>query len=100
MTLEEVNFIRQNIKDFDTVRVGYAKNLEQSSLVRYEEIYKNNIDKDFVLTNWCGNCVFECMKRILVEFDKIGAKIELPDPVVETVVVEEPKPKTKSPSKK
>lgn len=99
MTLEEVNYIRQNIKDFDTVRVGYATNLQQESLLMYEKIYQNNIEKDFVLTNWCGSCVYDCMKRILAEYDKIGAKIEEPA-IIEPMITEEPKPKTKSPSKK
>ena len=57
-------FIKNNIEVFKTIQVGFIKNLDTKLLTEFEKIYKENIDKGFVLQHWCNSCVFNMMKRL------------------------------------
>ena len=57
-------FIKNNIEVFKTIQVGFIKNLDEKLLTEFETIYKENIDKGFVLQHWCNSCVFSMMKRL------------------------------------
>ena len=57
-------FIKNNIEVFKTIQVGFIKNLDTKLLTEFETIYKENIDKGFVLQHWCNSCVFNMMKRL------------------------------------
>jgi hypothetical protein len=64
MRQEHKDFLELNIHNHETIKAGYAKNLDNNLLIQYESIYKEYINKDFVLTKWCGTCVYDCLKRV------------------------------------
>jgi hypothetical protein len=64
MRQEHIDFLELNIHNHTTIQAGYVKNLDNNLLNGYESIYKQYINKDFVLTKWCSTCVFDCLKRV------------------------------------
>jgi hypothetical protein len=64
MTVEELKFIEDNIENFAAINDGYCKHMDHNILGAYESIYRSNLDKHFVLTKWCGHCVFDMMLRL------------------------------------
>jgi hypothetical protein len=33
-------------------------------------MYRDYLDREFVLTYWCGECVFDMLKRLIVVFEQ------------------------------
>jgi hypothetical protein len=64
MTNEELKFIEDNIANFETVKVGYVKNIQLPVLYEYEKLYHKYIDPTYVLTAWCSNCCFLMIERL------------------------------------
>lgn len=92
MELTERKFLEDNIINFQTIEHGYTRNLD-GIIVQYEEIYKKYLDPGFVPQRWCGDCVFNMMKRLKRWYE---SQPKLEEPAVTTEVVEaEPKPKRK-----
>lgn len=92
MTRVEIKFIEANMINFETAKIGYTKTIDQSVLVQYETIYKKYIDAHFVLTYWCGACVFDMIKRLIPVYESAIAQ----PAVVQSEPVETPKRKRKS----
>ena len=98
MKPEHIKFIEDNKINFETVALGYTRNIPIQDLQMYEHIYHQYIDPGYVLTYWCGGCVFDMMKRLMYYYDglpKIGEpeqKVEIPTDLVDTAEV---KPKAK-----
>lgn len=65
MTPEDLKFIEDNWIDFACIPDGYCRHIDHITLGAYEEIYRKYLDKQFVLTKWCGYCVYDMMKRLL-----------------------------------
>lgn len=105
MTEQEIQFIEANMINFETAKIGYTKTIDQSILVQYEAIYKKYIDPHFVLTYWCGACVFDMIKRLIVVYetekniqtivDEIKQEA-IAQPVVQTEPIPAPKKKRKA----
>lgn len=64
MKQEHIDFLELHIHNHETIKAGYVKNLDNNLLLQFESIYKEYINKDFILTKWCSTCVFDCMKRV------------------------------------
>lgn len=64
MTIEELKFIEDHIDNFTAINDGYVKHIDNAILGAYESIYRSNLDKQFVLTKWCGHCVYDMMRRL------------------------------------
>ena len=64
MTKQEREFMQSHIFNYETIKSGYVRNLDVSVLNEYEKIYKNYLDKNFVLTKWCSDCVYDTLKRL------------------------------------
>lgn len=64
MTQEDLNFLKENEINFVGVADGYVKHIDHSLLGQYEIIYRKYLDANFVLTKWCGVCVYDMMKRL------------------------------------
>lgn len=64
MTQEDFNFLEENKINFVGVADGYVKHIDHSLLGQYESIYRKYLDSNFVLTKWCGACVFDMMNRL------------------------------------
>ena len=77
MELNDRIFIEQNIINFETVGLGYTRNIDHGILEGYELIYRKYLDKHFILTRWCGSCVFEMIQRLKVYYEALP-KVEEP----------------------
>lgn len=69
MTENQLAFIEANKENFDTARLGYVRNLDKETLQGYETIYREALNKDFVLTYWCSGCVLNMMKDLIKLYD-------------------------------
>jgi hypothetical protein len=64
MVQEYRDFMELHINNYHTVESGYVRNLDAPILDMYEKIYREYLDKNFILTKWCSACVFDCLKRL------------------------------------
>ena len=69
MTKEEIQFIEDNIINFETTKLGYIRNLNPNILSQYESIYKKYIDDNYILTAWCSSCVYEMFTRLVYYYE-------------------------------
>jgi hypothetical protein len=69
MLQTDVEFIEQNITHFGTIKLGYTRNLPREVLAKYELMYRTYLDPRFILTYWCGDCVFDMLKRLSRHYD-------------------------------
>jgi hypothetical protein len=65
MTKEEIKFLIDNKINFESVKMGYTRNISFDVLGEYEQLYRKYLDSQFVLTYWCGACVFDMMERLI-----------------------------------
>lgn len=104
MEQQDVKFIEENMINFESVKLGFIRNMPLHILVGYEQIYKKYLDPGFVLTSWCGSCVHDMMKR-LVRFYEAQPKPQPEAQVLEEnkiaeEIVKEEKPKRGRPKTK
>jgi hypothetical protein len=71
MTIHDIKFIQDNIINFDTVALGFTRNMEHSVLNEYSEIYKRSLDPSFQLNAWCGSCVFDMLIRLKRHYENV-----------------------------
>jgi 5'-deoxynucleotidase YfbR-like HD superfamily hydrolase len=69
MTTQEIQFIKDNIINFESVKLGFTRNIPFPVLEKYEEIYRKYLDSQFTLTYWCGECVFDMLKRLIKYYE-------------------------------
>jgi hypothetical protein len=65
MTKAEVDFLIQHKLNFDSVRLGFTRNIPFEVLGQYEQLYRKYLDAQFILTYWCGACVFDMLERLI-----------------------------------
>mgnify|MGYP000070403505 CR=1 FL=1 len=71
MEIEHINFLEANIGNYETAKNGYIRDLEIDILKMYEHIYHIYIDKNFILSPWCGGCKFEMVMRLYTYYDNL-----------------------------
>ena len=71
MTIHDIKFIEDNIINFETVALGFTRNMEHSVLNEYSEIYKRSLDPSFQLNAWCGSCVFDMLIRLKRHYENV-----------------------------
>jgi hypothetical protein len=64
MTQEDRDFIELHKVNFESIELGFTRNIQFQDLNTYTEIYQRYLDKQFVLNAWCGHCVFDMLKRL------------------------------------
>lgn len=69
MNQSDRDFIIENIIQLESVKLGFVKNMQLHILIRFEQIYKTYVQPGFILNSWCGNCVFDMMKRLAHHWD-------------------------------
>lgn len=69
MNIEDIKFLEDNIENFNTLELGYVKNIPIEKMIRYENIYKSYVDKHFILTYWCKHCVMDMLTRLKRFYD-------------------------------
>jgi hypothetical protein len=65
MTKQEVDFLIQHKLNFESVKMGYTRNISFDVLGQYEQLYRKYLDGQFILTYWCGACVFDMLERLI-----------------------------------
>lgn len=101
MTKEEIDFLLANRINFDSVKLGFTRNIPFDVLAEYERLYRKYQDPQFVLTYWCGNCVFDMLER-LIRFCESDKECRMAfNGMEETILIkgEEVKPKRGRPKK-
>jgi|GEM_PF-2848326 len=100
MTQTEIKFIEDHIINFESVKLGFARNIGHDVLAGYEKMYQKYIDANFFLTYWCGSCVLDMLQRLQVYYENtINAANETQAKlIIETI--EEPVEYVQSPTKK
>jgi hypothetical protein len=71
LTDEEIQFLEQNSINFETIKLGYVRNIPFDILHKYEQIYRKYIDCNYVCTYWCSHCVMEMLSRLMYHFDEL-----------------------------
>jgi len=93
MTQQDKDFIQEHIINFESVRIGFLRNIPIHILNGYESIYRRYLDPNYILTAWCSACVMDMMKRLIQYWDYVNE----PKEEVDEVIV---KPKRGRPFKK
>jgi hypothetical protein len=75
MNQKDIDFCNQHIINFESVKLGFTRNIPFDVLGEYERMYRDYLDKQFVLTYWCGECVFDMLKRLIVVFEQSNVQI-------------------------
>lgn len=94
MTQSEKEFIQANIINFESVKLGFTRNIPHDVLAEYERLYRAYLDPYFALTYYCSSCVMDMIKRLSYYYDTLpiqpgyGQSFTFPDDL-ETIQPEE-----------
>jgi hypothetical protein len=89
MTQKEIDFCQEHIINFESVKLGFTRNIPHSVLGEYERLYQTYLDPHFALTYYCSSCVFDMLIRLSNHFDNEKNKaFTFPDDL-ETIQPEE-----------
>ena len=101
MNQKDIDFCNQHIINFESVKLGFTRNIPFDVLGEYERMYRDYLDKQFVLTYWCGECVFDMLKRLIVVFEQSNVQTvqEPAQPEVQEVTKPEVQKKRGRPKK-
>lgn len=69
MKQEDIKFCQEHIINFESVKLGFTRNIPFDVLGNYERMYKEYLDPQFSLTYWCGECVFDMLKRLITYYE-------------------------------
>ena len=105
MTKAEQDFIQANIINFESVKLGFTRNIPHNVLAEYERLYRAYLDPHFALTYYCSACVFDMLQRLSYYYDRLPieeAVFTFPDDLetiqpVEGAVSELPKKRGRKP---
>jgi len=82
MTQTDKDFIQEHIINFESVRIGFLRNIPIHILNGYESIYRRYLDPNYILTAWCSACVMDMMKRLVQYWDYINEPTKEAEPVI------------------
>lgn len=90
MNQKDLDFCKQHIINFESVKLGFTRNIPFDVLGEYERMYRDYLDAQFSLTYWCGECVFDMLKRLIVLFEQSNVQeaIQTAQLKVQTQVIE------------
>ena len=69
MKPQDIAFCQQHIINFESVKLGFTRNITFEVLGEYERMYREYLDPQFILTYWCGECVFDMLKRLITFYE-------------------------------
>jgi len=69
MNQKDLDYCKQYIINFESVKLGFTRNIPFDVLGEYERMYRDYLDAQFHLTYWCGECVFDMLKRLIVLYE-------------------------------
>ncbi|MBM3417403.1 MAG: hypothetical protein FJY17_00605 [Bacteroidetes bacterium] len=76
MNQKDLDFCQQHIINFESVKLGFTRNIPFDVLGEYERMYRDYLDNQFILTYWCGDCVFDMLKRLIVVFENAQPNVQ------------------------
>ena len=90
MNQKDIDFCKQHIINFESVKLGFTRNIPFDVLGEYERMYRDYLDAQFSLTYWCGECVFDMLKRLIVLFEQsnVQESIQTAQQKVQTEVIQ------------
>jgi len=90
MNQKDLDYCKQHIINFESVKLGFTRNIPFDVLGEYERMYREYLDAQFSLTYWCGECVFDMLKRLIVLFEQsnVQESIETAQQKVQTEVIQ------------
>lgn len=90
MNQKDLDYCKQYIINFESVKLGFTRNIPFDVLGEYERMYREYLDAQFHLTYWCGECVFDMLKRLIVLFEQsnVQESIETAQQKVQTEVIQ------------
>ena len=59
-----IEFLEANKAHSDQIKSEWIENLSGDKVSEYESIYRAHMDKRFMVTKWCKNCVFKMVQRV------------------------------------
>lgn len=69
MIQSDIDFLEKNKINFDSIELGFTREIAHTDLNEYQRIYQEYLDKSFYLNAWCGACVFDMLKRIKAYYE-------------------------------
>jgi hypothetical protein len=69
MKQKDIDYCKEHIINFESVKLGFTRNIPFDVLGEYERMYRDYLDAQFLLTYWCGECVFDMLKRLIVLYE-------------------------------
>lgn len=92
MNQKDLDYCKQYIINFESVKLGFTRNIPFDVLGEYERMYRDYLDAQFHLTYWCGECVFDMLKRLIVLYENaqpiVQNSIEVAQQKVQTEVIQ------------
>ena len=90
MNQKDLDYCKEHIINFESVKLGFTRNISFDVLGEYERMYREYLDAQFSLTYWCGECVFDMLKRLIVLFEQsnVQESIETAQQKVQTEVIQ------------
>lgn len=90
MNQKDLDYCKQHIINFESVKLGFTRNIPFDVLGEYERMYREYLDAQFHLTYWCGECVFDMLKRLIVLFEQSNVQelIQNAQQIVQTEVIQ------------
>ncbi len=90
MNQKDLDYCKEHIINFESVKLGFTRNISFDVLGEYERMYREYLDAQFSLTYWCGECVFDMLKRLIVLFEQSNVQelIETAQQKVQTEVIQ------------
>ena len=90
MNQKDLDYCNQHIINFESVKLGFTRNIPFDVLGEYERMYREYLDAQFSLTYWCGECVFDMLKRLIVLFEQsnVQESIQNAQQIVQTEVIQ------------
>lgn len=92
MNQKDLDYCKQHIINFESVKLGFTRNIPFDVLGEYERMYREYLDAQFHLTYWCGECVFDMLKRLIVLYENaqpiVQNAIETAQQKVQTEVIQ------------
>lgn len=77
MKQEDIKFCQEHIINFESVKLGFTRNIPFDVLGNYERMYKEYLDPQFSLTYWCGECVFDMLKRLITFYEQSNVPTQM-----------------------
>ena len=78
MNQKDIDYCKQHIINFESVKLGFTRNIPFDVLGEYERMYREYLDAQFHLTYWCGECVFDMLKRLIVLYENAQPIVQNP----------------------